>query len=102
LILSAVIQGLDLTLQETARKLLSLEMLFSIEGSMFLGTILAALLAAVPRSLFHALALLLSLGLLSGQTYLAVTRGMAVSWGSAVLLLAAVLFLFSLIRAERG
>jgi hypothetical protein len=102
LVLSAVIQGLDLLLQDTARRLLSLETLFSIEGSMFLATILAALLAAVPRSAFRALALMLSLGLLSGQLYMAVTRGMAVSWGSAVLLLAAVLLLFSLIRAERG
>jgi len=102
LVLSAAIQGLDLLYQETVHGIVSLETLFSIEGSLFLATALAALLAAVPRSFPRALALLVSLGLLPGQMYLAVTRGMAVSWGAAVLLLAAFLLLFSLIRAERG
>lgn len=102
LILSAAIQGLDLLLQETPQGILTLEVLFSIEGSLFLATALAALLASIPRPLPRALALLVSLGLLPGQMYLAVTRGMVISWGAAVLLLAAFLLLFSLIRAERG
>ena len=102
LILSAAIQGLDLLLPRTPQEIVSLQMLFSIEGSMFLATALAVLLAAIPKPVPRALALLVSLGLLPGQMYLAVTRGMVVSWGAAVLLLAAILLLFSLIRAERG
>lgn len=102
LILSAAIQGLDLLYQETPGGIVILEALFTIKGSLFLATALAALLASIPRPLPRALALFVSLGLLPGQLYLAVTRGMVVSWGAAVLLLAAFLLLFSLIRAERG
>ncbi|MBN1881180.1 MAG: hypothetical protein JW885_03320 [Deltaproteobacteria bacterium] len=102
LILSAAIQGLDLLFQKTAREFSLIQEMLSIEGSLFLATVLAALLAVVPKSLPRALALLVSLVLLPGQMYLAVTGGMVVSWGEAVLLLAAILLLFSLIRAERG
>jgi len=102
LMLSGAIQGLDMLLQESTREIFSTGILHFTEGSLFLATILAALLAAIPKPASRSVSLIISLGLLAGQMYLAVTRGMVVSWGAAVLLLVAVLLLFSLIRADHG